>query len=132
MSSHPAAVFVPSPAVWRESSSTTGVVLGWAALCWLAGELWLQSHVIPPLIADVALTWFGLGLGAASLALGCVGMATVLRRKPSLAAITWPMVPVLAFALVCLAGAHQLPLKARFSLSSSIWNTSPTGRRLAR
>lgn len=120
MEHHPAAIFVPSPAAWRQSWSTSALVLGWASACWLAGELWLSSNVMAPLVPAVALGWFGIGLGIGVLAFTIAGTMAAFRRSgravPLFAATVAPLVMFAAFHLLDSSG---LPLRARFELSQA-------------
>ncbi|MFN8616302.1 MAG: hypothetical protein U0837_04355 [Dehalococcoidia bacterium] len=118
MEHHAAAIFVPSPAAWRQSWSTSALVLGWASVCWLAGELWLSSNVMAPLVPAVALAWFGIGLGVGALAFSIAGTAAAFRRSqraaPLFAAAALPLVLFAAFWVLDTRG---IPLRARFELS---------------
>ena len=118
MTSHPAAIFVPSPAAWRQSWSTSAIVLAWASLCWLLGELWLSSNVTAPLVPSIALAWFGVGLAVGTLAFSAAGCLASLRRRgrpiPLFAAAA---VPLVMFGLFWMVDANGLPLRARFELS---------------
>lgn len=118
MEQHPAAIFVPSPAAWRQSWPTSALVLAWASVCWLLGETWLSSNVAAPLIPAVALAWFGFGLGAGSLVFGVAGALAAFRGSDrALPLFAAAATPVILFAGSWLLDSRGLPLRARFELS---------------
>lgn len=118
MEHHPAAIFVPSPAAWRQSWSTSALVLAWASACWLAGELWLSSNVTAPLVPAVALAWFGIGLGIGALAFSIAGTMAAFRRcGRAIPLYASAALPLLLFAAFWLVDSRGLPLRARFELS---------------